>query len=161
MKKLWMVAVISAMVLASCCNKDNNKCNAPKDEPKQPAPQECQMSEEQKTEMKDWNNWNSLSETRKTELLNKRKACYDKMKAEEAEREANKAKFEEQMKNWNKLTIDQRKAAFDLVGCCPMQGCKSGGPDCGPGHQGPDCHGGPKDGKAPQEGDKQCCKDKK
>lgn len=170
MKKLWMIAAVCALMLASCGNKEE-KAPAPKDMPQQPAPRECQMSDEQKADMKDWDNWANLSEARKTELLNKRKACYDKMKAEQEKREADKAKFEKQMQNWDKLTMEQKKAAFDLVGGCPMKACKEGcqdgapqcGPQCGPGPQG--CLGGdkpcPNDGKAPKNGDKPCCKDKR
>ena len=95
--------------------------------------------------MEDWANWENLTEDRKVELLNERKACYDKQKAEQAEREAQKAKFEEQMSKWDNLTTEEKKAAFDLCPCCKKSCCKEG----------------PKEGKCCKEGKCECKKDGK
>jgi hypothetical protein len=42
--------------------------------------------------------------------------------------EEKKAAFEAAMNNWDKLTIDEKKAAFDNMGCCG--GCKGDKPGC-------------------------------
>lgn len=103
----------------------------------------CEMDEKCQKAMEDWKNWENLTEDRKVELLNERKAAYDKQVAEQAEREAQKAKFEEQMKNWDKLTTEEKKAAFDLCPCCKDKCCKGGEGKC---HKGPKGPKGPKPG---------------
>lgn len=145
MKKFMILAAACCLVLASCNNQ-------PKEQP-QPecqAQTECQKEkspccEKKQKAMEDWANWENLTEDRKVELLNERKACYDKQKAEQAEREAQKAKFEEQMSKWDNLTTEEKKAAFDLCPCCKKPCCKEG----------------PKEGKCCKEGKGECKKDGK
>jgi hypothetical protein len=76
------------------------------------------MAEKQKQYMKDredWINWENQTDERKAELLNKSKAAYEKKKAAQEEREARKAKFEEALANWENLSLDERRAAFELL----------------------------------------------
>jgi hypothetical protein len=72
----------------------------------------------------DWQNWENITDERKAELLDQRKAKYDEMQSMKKAQEEKKAAFEAAMNNWDNLTIDERKAAFDNMGCCG--GCKKG-----------------------------------
>ena len=84
----------------------------------------------------DWQNWENITDERKAELLDQRKAKYDEMQAMKKAQEEKKAAFEAAMNNWDKLTLDERKAAFDNCcgGCCKKgEGkpcCKDGKPGC-------------------------------
>lgn len=130
MKKLILLAAISCMLLGSC----KQQAKSDEQQIQLPVPE---MTEEQKQAKEDWENWESLSNERKNELLDQQKAAYDKMKAAKDEREARKAKFEEAMANWDNLSLDERRAAFDLLypkkataekdsckGNCAKEGCK-------------------------------------
>lgn len=81
-------------------------------------------------------------------MLDQRKAKYDEMQAMKKAQEEKKAKFEAAMLNWDKLSLDDRKAAFDEMGCCG--GCKKGeGKACCKGGDKPGCQKGegcPKEG---------------
>ncbi|MCR4737671.1 MAG: hypothetical protein K5846_05880 [Bacteroidales bacterium] len=140
MKKLMILMATCCLVFASC----NKKA---KEEPLQ-TPEQQEMSEKQKQRMQDredWVSWENLTDERKAELLNKSKAAYDKQKAAQEEREARKAKFEEAMANWDNLSLDERRAAFELI--YPSR---------------PESKGECKDeDKCSQEGDKPCDKEKK
>ncbi len=122
---------------AACCLTftacNNNKPAEQTAEGTEPQTEACcpEMTEEQKAEMEackkaaeDWQNWENLTEERKAELLDQRKAKYDEMQEMKKAQEEKKAAFEAAMNNWDKLTIDERKAAFDNMGCCG--GCKKG-----------------------------------
>ncbi len=122
---------------AACCLTftacNNNKPAEQTAEGTEPQTEACcpEMTEEQKAEMEackkaaeDWQNWENLTEERKAELLDQRKAKYDEMQAMKKAQEEKKAAFEAAMNNWDKLTIEERKAAFDAAGCCG--GCKKG-----------------------------------
>ena len=145
MKKLFiMMAAACCLMFTACTN------NKPAEQPAentevQAEDQPCckEMTEEQKAEMEackkaqeDWQNWENLTEDRKVELLNDRKAKYDEMQAMKKAQEEKQAKFEAAMLNWDKLSIEDRKAAFDEMGCCG--GCKEG-PGCHKG-EAPGCH---------------------
>ena len=96
------------------------------------------------------------------ELLNDRKAKYDEMQARKKAQEEKKAKFEDAMNNWDNLTVEQKKAAFDEAGCCGgcregegHGGCRGDRPGCHKGghHQG-GCHQGQAQGGCHKEGGK-------
>lgn len=126
-----LLAGIVCFLFTACCNQ---KQEEPVAEPvaEEVAAPECQISEECKQAMMDWENWENLGDERKAELLAKKKECYDKCKAEEAEREAKKAAIEEKMANWDNMTLDEQKAVFDEMmelcpkhpGCCKKPCCK-------------------------------------
>lgn len=101
-----------------------------------------EMDEKCQKAMEDWKNWENLTDERKAELLNERKAAYDKKKAAEEEMKAKQAKFEELMGKWDQLSLDEKKAAFDLCPCCKDK-CRKGG-------EGKCCKGG--EGKCQKEG---------
>ena len=150
---------------AACCLTftacNNNKPAEQPAEGTEPQTEACcpEMTEEQKAEMEackkaaeDWQNWENLTDERKAELLDQRKAKYDEMQEMKKAQEEKKAAFEAAMNNWDKLTIEERKAAFDAAGCCG--GCKGGDR---PGCHGdkPGCHkdqGCKKDGGCKKEG---------
>lgn len=104
------MAVIS---LCFCsCNRN------PKEHGDKMQMQQDSLTDKQKQhqiDREDWLNWENLTDERKAELLNKSKASYDKMKAAKEEKERRKAQFEEAMSNWDNLSLDERKAAFDLL----------------------------------------------
>lgn len=140
---------------AACCLTftacNNNKPAEQTAEGTEPQTEACcpEMTEEQKAEMEackkaaeDWQNWENLTEERKAELLDQRKAKYDEMQEMKKAQEEKKAAFEAAMNNWDKLTIEERKAAFDAAGCCG--GCKGGDK--------PGCHKGDKQGCQKGEG---------
>ena len=139
-----MLAAACCLIFASCNNKAKEEKMPPfpkggpememKDGP------HCEMDEKCQKAMEDWKNWENLTDERKAELLNDRKAAYDKQKAAVEEMEAQKAKFEEQMSKWDQLSLDEKKAAFDLCPCCKDK--------CGEGK----CHKGPKGPKGPKPG---------
>ena len=152
-----ILAAACCLVFASCNNKAKEEAPRPNGEPRMEMKDHprCEMDEKCQKAMEDWKNWENLTDERKAELLNERKAAYDKQKAAAEEMEAQKAKFEEQMSKWDQLSLDEKKAAFDLCPCCKGKCCKEGPKD------GKCCKGGPKgpkDGKCPKEGE---CKDKK
>lgn len=131
MKKLFILMAAACCLTFTACN--NNKPAEQTAEGTEPQTEACcpEMTEEQKAEMEackkaaeDWQNWENLTEERKAELLDQRKAKYDEMQAMKKAQEEKKAAFEAAMNNWDKLTIDERKAAFDNMGCCG--GCKKG-----------------------------------
>ena len=103
----------------------------------------------------DWQNWENLTDERKAELLDQRKAKYDEMQEMKKAQEEKKAAFEAAMKNWDNLDLDARKAAFDAAGCCG--GCKGEGKGCCKEGGKPGC---PKDkGHGPKGGPEGCPKD--
>lgn len=140
MKKLFIMMAAACCLMFTACN--NNK---PAEQPAENTEMQAEdhpcckeMTEEQKAEMEackkaheDWQNWENLSEDRKVELLNDRKAKYDEMQAMKKAQEEKKAAFEAAMNNWDKLTTEEKKAAFDAAACCG--GCKGGDK--------PGCHG--------------------
>ena len=73
------------------------------------------QQEKLKKDRADWDNWENLTDERKAELLDSQKAVYDAQKAIKEAREARKAKFEAAMENWDNLSLDERKAAFDII----------------------------------------------
>ncbi|MBQ6071298.1 MAG: hypothetical protein IKQ75_06580 [Bacteroidales bacterium] len=110
MKKLMILMAACCLVFASC----NKKA---KEDPVL-TPEQQEMAEKQKQYMKDredWINWENQTDERKAELLNKSKTAYEKKKAAQEEREARKAKFEEALANWENLSLDERRAAFELL----------------------------------------------
>ena len=131
MKKLFILMAAACCLTFTACN--NNKPAEQTAEGTEPQTEACcpEMTEEQKAEMEackkaaeDWQNWENLTEERKAELLDQRKAKYDEMQEMKKAQEEKKAKFEAAMLNWDKLSLDDRKAAFDEMGCCG--GCKKG-----------------------------------
>ena len=138
MKKLMILMAAACCLTFTACN--NNK---PAEQPSECTEMQaeepcCEMTEEQKAEMEackkaaeDWQNWENITDERKAELLDQRKAKYDEMQAMKKAQEEKKAKFEAAMLNWDKLSLDDKKAAFDDMGCCG--GCKGGDK--------PGCHG--------------------
>lgn len=160
MKKLFLLlAVAGCMTFTACNNNQATEQNKENTEVQVEKPCCKEMTEEQKAEMEarkqaaeDWQNWDNISEDRKVELLNERKAAYDQMQEMKKAQEEKKAKFEAAMNNWDKLSIDEKKAAFDAAGCCG--GCKKGeGKGCCKGGDKPGCNKG--EGKGcPKKGDK-------
>lgn len=73
------------------------------------------QQEKLKKDKADWDNWENLTDERKAELLDSQKAIYDAQKAIKEAREARRAKFEAAMENWDNLSLDERRAAFDLI----------------------------------------------
>ena len=144
-----ILAAACCLVFASCNNKakEEQRPPFPKDGPcmEMKDGPHCEMDEKCQKAMEDWKNWDNLTDERKAELLNDRKAAYDKQKAAVEEMEAQKAKFEEQMSKWDQLSLDEKKAAFDLCPCCKKPCCKEG----------------PKEGKCCKEGKGECKKDGK
>ena len=145
MKKLFILMAAACCLTFTACN------NKPAEQPAENTEMQAEdhpcckeMTEEQKAEMEackkageDWQNWENLTDERKAELLDMRKAKYDEMQAMKKAQEEKKAKFEAAMLNWDKLSLDDRKAAFDEMGCCG--GCQKGeGPACHKG-EGPGC----------------------
>ena len=131
MKKLFILMAAACCLTFTACN--NNKPAEQTAEGTEPQTEACcpEMTEEQKAEMEackkaaeDWQNWENLTDERKAELLDQRKAKYDEMQEMKKAQEEKKAAFEAAMNNWDKLTIEERKAAFDAAGCCG--GCKKG-----------------------------------
>ena len=131
MKKLFILMAAACCLTFTACN--NNKPAEQPAEGTEPQTEACcpEMTEEQKAEMEackkaaeDWQNWENLTDERKAELLDQRKAKYDEMQEMKKAQEEKKAKFEAAMLNWDKLSLDDRKAAFDEMGCCG--GCKKG-----------------------------------
>jgi hypothetical protein len=144
MKKLMILAVVCCLALTSCNNKAKEEPPCQKECPKQEMKDHprCEMDEKCQKAMEDWKNWENLTDERKAELLNERKAAYDKKKAAEEEMKAKQAKFEELMGKWDQLSLDEKKAAFDLCPCCKDK-CRKGG-------EGKCCKGG--EGKCQKEG---------
>ena len=161
MKKLFiLMAAACCLTFTACNNKtadQQGECTKAQSEEK---PCCKEITPEQKAEMEackkaceDWKNWENITEERRVELLNDRKAKYDEMQAMKKAQEEKKAKFEAAMNNWDNLTTAEKKAAFDEMGCCG--GCKKGeGHGCCKGGDKPGC---PKDGHGP----KGCPKDHK
>ncbi len=141
MKKLLFM-LVPAFMLGACCNNEPKECPA-ENAPAEKCQHHCckdgehkhhhhEMSEEQKADMAAWEDWANQTDEKKAELLNKRKECVDKKMAEEAEMEAKKAAFKEGIANWDKLSLDEKKALFDNMPCC---GKRHGGHE-GCGHHG-------------------------
>ncbi|MBR0305126.1 MAG: hypothetical protein IJQ94_05730 [Bacteroidales bacterium] len=168
MKKLFILMAATCCLAFTACN--NNK---PAEQPAENTEMQAEdhpcckdMTPEQKAEMEahkkaceDWKNWENITEERRVELLNQRKADYDKMQEMKKAQEEKKAKFEAAMNNWDNLTTAEKKAAFDEMGCCG--GCKKGeGPGCCKGGDKPGCpEGGPHHGpKGPCPKDHKCPK---
>ena len=125
MKKMMLLAGIVCFLFTACCNQKEEQpaTEEPVAEEQVAAPQ-CELSEECKQAMMDWENWENLGDERKAELLAKKKECYDNHKAAEAEREAKKAAIEEKMANWDNMTLDEQKAIFDeMMQMCPKHDC--------------------------------------
>ena len=128
-----MILMAAACCLTFTACNNNKPAEQPAEGTEMQAEEPCckEMTEEQKAQMEackkaaeDWENWENISEDRKNELLNDRKAKYDEMQEMKKAQEEKKAAFEAAMNNWDNLTIDERKAAFDNMGCCG--GCKKG-----------------------------------
>ncbi len=111
MKKLILFAVLIPLLFSACGNKNAN----PETELPEVDPRIQEQMDRQAKDRADWDNWNSLSDERKAELLDSQKAIYDDVKAKKADRQARREKFEAAMDNWDNLSLDERKAAFDLV----------------------------------------------
>ena len=106
------------MILMAACCLVFASCNKKAKEDPVLTPEQQEMAEKQKQYMKDredWINWENQTDERKAELLNKSKTAYEKKKAAQEEREARKAKFEEALANWENLSLDERRAAFELL----------------------------------------------
>jgi len=101
----------ACFLLASCCSNEE-KCPAT---PEKEGQHKCckEMTEEQKQACADWNNWANIDDARKEALLKDKKDGYDKCQAERAEREAQKAAIDAKMANWDKFTLDEKKALID------------------------------------------------
>ncbi len=110
MKKLFLFLAVSVMLAAGCTN--NSKTTNPKE---QTDPATAAREAQYKKDLADWENWENLTDERKNELLNGQKAIYDAQKAAKEAREARRAKFEAAMENWDNLSLDERKAAFELI----------------------------------------------
>lgn len=128
-----MILMAAACCLTFTACNNNKPAEQPAEGTEMQSEEPCckEMTEEQKAQMEackkaaeDWENWENISEDRKNELLNDRKAKYDEMQEMKKAQEEKKAAFEAAMNNWDNLTIDERKAAFDNMGCCG--GCKKG-----------------------------------
>ncbi len=99
-------------LLLSACGNQKAKPGA---EVPEVDPRIQEQMDRQAKDRSDWDNWNSLSDERKAELLDSQKAIYDDMKAKKADRQARREKFEAAMDNWDNLSLDERKDAFDLI----------------------------------------------
>ena len=147
MKKLFIMMAAACCLMFTACNNKPAEQKAECTETQTEAPCCKEMTEEQKAEMEackkaaeDWQNWENLTDERKAELLDMRKAKDDEMQAMKKAQEEKKAKFEAAMLNWDKLSLDDRKAAFDEMSCCG--GCKKGeGKACCKGGDKPGCKG--------------------
>ena len=110
MKNTLIAAAISLLML-SACNQQSQK----------PVPMTredslaVKMEEQSRKVREDWNNWDNLTDERKNELLDMQKEAYDRGMAIKKAREARKAKFEAAMENYDNLTLEEKKAAFDLM----------------------------------------------
>lgn len=159
MKKLFILMAATCCLAFTACNQ-NKTTDQTAESTEVQAEEPCckEMTPEQKAEMEahqkameDWKNWENITEERRVELLNDRKAKYDEMQAMKKAQEEKKAKFEAAMQNWDNLTTAEKKAAFDEMGCCG--GCKKGeGKPCCKGGDKPGC---PKEGPGcPKDGGK-------
>ncbi len=110
MKKLFLLLAVGAVLLTGCNQNPQPAADGP-----QPDSAAVAMHEKQEKAREDWNNWDSLTDERKSELLEDYKATYDEIKAVKEAREARKAKFEAAMENWDNLTLEEKKAAIDLM----------------------------------------------
>ncbi len=99
------------LLLSACGNKEAN----PGTEVTELEPRIQEQMDRQAKDRADWDNWSGLSDERKAELLDSQKAIYDDMQAKKADRQARREKFEAAMDNWDNLSLDERKAAFDMV----------------------------------------------
>jgi len=142
MKKLMLLAGALCFIFASCCNEPKEQAAPAEGEGCQKENPECQMPEEVKQAIADWENWDNLEPARQEELLAKKKECYDKCKAEREEKAAKMAEIDAKMANWDNMTIAEKKAVFDEMPCCPKKPCCGKKPCCD---------------KKPEG----CCKDKK
>lgn len=153
MKKLFVLLTACCLALCSC----HSESKADKNQPVEMQNDSIAAKQQQhQIDRDDWLNWDNLTDERKAELLDKSKAAYDRTKAAKEEKERRKAQFEEAMDNWDNLSLDERRAAFDLIdpsvknptALKPANGeCKH---ECG-GACKHDCK---------HEGDHQCCKNK-
>lgn len=110
MKKLFLLLAVGTMLMAGCNNTQNqNNTTTPLDSAT------AAQQEKLKKDRADWDNWDKLTDERKAELLDSQKAVYDTQKAIKEAREARRAKFEAAMENWDNLSLDERRAAFDLI----------------------------------------------
>ena len=143
--------LVPAFLLVACCNnepkaEENAQCCEKKCCDKE-AEHKCgekkcghhEMSEEQKADMAAWEDWANQTDEKKAELLNKRKACYDQKKAQEAEMAPIKAEFDAKMANWDNMSLDEKKDLFDNCPCKKQKG-GCGEHKCG-GHEGGACGG--------------------
>jgi len=164
MKKLFFLLVPAFMLVVSCNNEAKKDAKDGEEQKTEQAAQDSgkdgdhkcckgdhkchhEMTEEQKADMAAWEDWANQTDEKKAELLNKRKECFDKMVAEKSAKEEEmaekKAEFEAKMANWDKLSLDERKALFDNMPCCGE------GPHPGCGHK---CHGEKPEGCHHHEG---------
>lgn len=130
MKKLMLLVAACCFVFVSC----NNKPAEPAEETEaidstvveEPC---CQMTEEEKAFVADWENWANQTDERKAELIAKKKECFDnrmaEMQAKKAECEAKKAEMEGKLANWATMSLDEQKAFLDeYAPCCNKhEGC--------------------------------------
>lgn len=110
MKKLFLLLAVGSLLMTGCHNGSK-----PSSDTKQTDSATVAMQEKFQKDREDWNNWENLTDERKAELLDEQKLVYEKQKAIKEAREARKAKFEAAMENWDNLSLDERKAAFDLM----------------------------------------------
>lgn len=110
MKKLFLLLAVGTLLMVGCDNTRNQNNNTTPLDSATVAQQE-----KLKKDKADWDNWDSLTDERKAELLDSQKAVYDMQKAMKEAREARRAKFEAAMENWDNLSLDERRAAFDLI----------------------------------------------
>ncbi|MBP5710691.1 MAG: hypothetical protein J6W84_06910, partial [Bacteroidales bacterium] len=69
MKKLMLLAGVLCFIFASCCNQPNEQAAPAEGEGCQKENPECQMPEEVKQAIADWENWDNLEPARQEELL--------------------------------------------------------------------------------------------
>lgn len=134
MRKLFIIAIAGLFSFASCGNKPaaTTEPEVTQEETKCEGEHKCckELTPEQKAEMEAWNNWDTQTDEQKAELVEKRKECIDKFKAEKEakchategeqkeecpEKAAKCAKMKETLDNWDNLTIEDQKAFFDAM----------------------------------------------
>lgn len=158
MRKLFLMAAVCGLLFASCGNKQAaTEAEATQDSCKMEKTCCHKMCEEQKAECEAWHNFDSLSQEEQEALLNKKKECYDKMRAEceakEKEMVEKRDAIDAKMANWDKMTNAEKKALFDEIHeMCPKHQCHKGeGKTC--------CHEGqPCCDKKPCDGEHHCDK---
>lgn len=159
-KVILFVAAALCLSFASCNNTSKKEVSQNGPDPKmeqkcdkhQGPGFECQMTEEEKAEMKafkeKWDSWDKLAEADKKALVAEVKAKIDKkeaeMEAKKAEMEKQKAEMDAKWNNFNNLTLEEQKTVLDmkLKSCCKnhmQNGCTQERPQCSQGHQHKSC----------------------